>query len=461
MNYNKLLFLVILIIIIILVTTFFSKQLKENFQDSDSLQIIEKQTGEIQSEFINFAGFENIIDPVNEFNQLKFMKFNEDTEFKFTRSDENMDRDFSLGVYFKRDKPGKLYANFIQGFNDNDDRIFNVDLDFNQIRIKYGDQEFNHTLDSFEVNENDEAYSYLFFKTDLNTVDQIPTLKVLYNNKEIVDSTLPSLTDVNQKKLKKFVFGGGFEGVLGQILIYNEIVADSTRCRYYNCNVNCFEPNGKSYDGDVNECIKDCMTTCNDIEKCQNICINCEVDGKVWDKKEKQARCPWITEIKKEMSAPDAPQIRGFPGDSKVLIEWKKPNNNGSEISNYVVLCYETFNRSAGANISISSKSDLDICEYEIKNLNNRTYYDIIVRGVNTKGIGAPSNVITLAPNGNIIANNNRDIFTELEDELQKEVDNTAMNFVCNAHNFDSIGHSLDFYDDDMLDIKSYIQKLK
>ena len=215
------------------------------------------------------------------------------------------------------------------------------------------------------------------------------------------------------------------------------------------------------HDGDVNKCFKDCMKSCNDIEICQNTCINCEVEGKVWDKKEKQERCPWLTEIMTEMKAPEAAQIRGFPGDGKILVEWRKPSNNGSEISNYIVLCYETFNRRAGANISISSKSDIDICEYEIKTLKNRTYYDVIVRAVNSMGIGNPSNVITIAPNGNIIANNNRNIFSELEDELQKEVDKGVVNLACNTQNFDSIGHSLDFYENDMIDIKSYIQKLK
>ena len=93
--------------------------------------------------------------------------------------------------------------------------------------------------------------------------------------------------------------------------------------------------------------------------------------------------------------------------------------------------------------------------------MKNRTYYDVVIRAVNAKGIGEPSNIVTIAPNGNIIANNNRNIFSELEDELQKDVDNSEVNFVCNTNNFGSIGHSLDFYDDDMIDIKSYIEKLK
>ena len=32
---------------------------------------------------------------------------------------------------------------------------------------------------------------------------------------------------------------------------------------------------------------------------------------------------------------------------------------------------------------------------------------------------------------------------------------------MCNINNFDSVGHTLDFYDNDDLDIKNYIEDLK
>ena len=83
------------------------------------------------------------------------------------------------------------------------------------------------------------------------------------------------------------------------------------------------------------------------------------------------------------------------------------------------------------------------------------------IRAVNSKGTGKPSNIISIAPNGNIVTNNNRNIFNELEDDLQKEVDNTQMDFMCNLHNFDSVGHTLDYYDNDMTDIKKYIEQIK
>ena len=45
--------------------------------------------------------------------------------------------------------------------------------------------------------------------------------------------------------------------------------------------------------------------------------------------------------------------------------------------------------------------------------------------------------------------------------DLQREVDKANLNFLCESNNFDSIGHTLDYYDNDDIDIKSYIQNLE
>jgi uracil-DNA glycosylase len=81
-------------------------------------------------------------------------------------------------------------------------------------------------------------------------------------------------------------------------------------------------------------------------------------------------------------------------------------------------LYYEAFSKQKGVKLSISGKSENDINEYELKHLKNKTHYDIVVRAVNSRGIGKPSNIITIAPNGNIIASANRNIFSELESDL-------------------------------------------
>ena len=112
------------------------------------------------------------------------------------------------------------------------------------------------------------------------------------------------------------------------------------------------------------------MKTCGDIQKCQKICINCEVDGQFWDNEEKMKNCPWLNDIEiLDQSPPDPPVIRGYPGDGKILVEWKKPFDGRSEITNYIILYYESFNKKNGINVSISRKTDLDILSYEIINL--------------------------------------------------------------------------------------------
>ena len=160
------------------------------------------------------------------------------------------------------------------------------------------------------------------------------------------------------------------------------------------------------------------------------------------------------------MTVPEAPVIRGFPADGSILIEWKKPFNGRSEITNYIVMYYEAFSKQKGVQLSISGKSKNDINEYEIKNLKNKTHYDVIVRAVNSRGIGQLSNIITVSPNGNIIASANRNIFSELEEELDKEVGNAYMDFKCDLSDYESVGHTLDYYNHEDRDIENYIQKL-
>ena len=192
------------------------------------------------------------------------------------------------------------------------------------------------------------------------------------------------------------------------------------------------------------------------------ICVSCEVEGKYYDEQEKLELCPWLRDIKiLDRSIPDPSVIRGFPGDGKILIEWKKPFDGRSDITNYIILYYESFNKKSGINVSISAKTDLDILEYEIKDLKNMTYYDVEIRAVNALGIGKPSNIVTISPNGTQVSSNNKNIFNELDDDLQKEVDKKTLNFLCESNNFDSVGHTLDFYEDEDYNIKSYIKDLQ
>ena len=464
-NLVKQLCILILIIAIIYLIYLIVNQ-KENFNGT-SIKLNDTEGNYIINEYINYQGFKEDIDPNDPNETIQFNKMGPESAFIYKRKGVAYNTDFTVGFYFKPESNGIDYNYLFSGEDKNENEVLRIDLTDKFIKIKYEENELKIPKDLELFNESDTEYSYIVLKADLKNDDFIPKLSVIYNRKNY-EMTLKN-KEAQEVTLAKFIFGNlkkepsGFEGLIGKVIIMNEIIGEQKLCEIFNCNLNCFEPDGsKDYDGNVNDCIQDCMSSCGDIQKCQKICINCEVEGQYWDNETKMKKCPWLKNIKVlDQSVPDAPKIRGYPGDGKILVEWKKPFDGRSEITNYIVLYYESFNKKNGINVSISGQSDLDILEYQISNLKNKTFYDVEIRAVNAKGIGKPSNIISIAPNGNIVTNNNRNIFSELEDELQKEVENTQMDFMCNLHNFDSVGHTLDYYDEDMTDIKNYIEKIK
>ena len=251
---------------------------------------------------------------------------------------------------------------------------------------------------------------------------------------------MPSIIFNLNNQLTKFKFNNktkikvhnilikNYDGYIGRVLLYNKIVKKEILCKKFNCNLSCFRPDGtKTYGGDVNKCIKDCMKSCNDITKCQKICVDCEIEEEEWDVDTKLKMCPWLKEIKNlDKTVPSAPKIRGFPGDGKILIEWKKPYNGKNQINNYIIMVYETFNKKNGIKINISSNPTCLLCEHEIKNLKNQVFYDIIVKAVNGIGIGPSSNIITIAPNGEKLKNDLNNIFYELDDDLEETLETSS-----------------------------------
>jgi hypothetical protein len=465
MKTNLLKLFCVLVIVILLVYVSFKTKEPFYVTQPPSFALVDSEGGNIINEYTNFNGFEKIIDPIDPNNVLKFNKLENNSSFMYKR--KNTKTDFTVGFYFKTDN-NEINNNYLfSAEDDNENEVMRIDLKEDNIKIVYEENELKIPKDQNMLETDDTEYSYLVLKADIKNDEFVPKLSIIYNSKTY-EMTLKN-KEAQELSLSKFIFGNlknepnGFKGLIGKIVIMNELIGSKQLCNIYNCKLNCFEPTGsKDYDGNVNNCIKDCMTSCGDIQKCQKICINCEIEGQFWDNEEKLKRCPWLSEIKiMDQSIPEAPIIRGYPGDGKILIEWKKPFDGRSKITNYIILYYEAFNKKNGINVSISGQSDLDILEHELTNLKNKTFYDIEIRAVNSVGIGKPSNIISIAPNGNIVTNNNRNIFNELEEELQKEVENTQMDFMCNTHNFDSVGHTLDYYDEDMTDIKNYIEKLK
>ena len=65
-----------------------------------------------------------------------------------------------------------------------------------------------------------------------------------------------------------------------------------------------------------------------------------------WDKNKKKEKCGWYKKIKEtDSKEPDASIIRGYPADSSILIEWQRPYDNKSKITNYIVDVSESMSK--------------------------------------------------------------------------------------------------------------------
>ena len=484
---NKILFCNLLLLLIVIIVCYFLFK-KNNFEsfETQEYSIRNRNDSRKMSDLKNITEYIKFPNPINTDINMVMLKMQQNSLFSLIRQPQNVEKNYSFGFYFSPNNNTNDYQDvdgFIKGYsnllgssldkeasNDNElieNETFNIDLK------KANDEAYDYTLiiniegEKLEISEKDNDHlSFILIQVETDNEDFLPKATIIVNNKKFRLNLAKKETQ--KLSLKKITIGdgnesgNGFDGFIGSIVLFNKIIDNETLCKNFNCDINCFEPDGKTYDGNVNGCIKDCMNSCDDITKCQNICVNCEVDGQFWDKEEKKKRCPWLEDIKiMDMAIPEAPVIRGYPGDGSILVEWKQPFDGRSPISNYIVMYYESYNKKNGLQISISQQTDLELIEYEIKNLKNKTYYDIVIRAVNSLGIGKPSNIITIAPNGNIISNTNRNIFSELEDELDKKVDKMTQDYICNITQNNNVGHTLDYYDDDDINIKKYIENLK
>jgi len=506
LNKHKTIIFTLLTFIFILITAILIKKTfginKENFsiyslrQDSDSNpdNFTISEFGTFQRAIIEkISEYMLLQNPIPEKDPLVFLNFDTESYLSVLRKEENQDKEFTFGFYLAKtnilekldgsssgdgsspdDETYKDTDNLLTIYNNDDEVVVKVKILANNFVSVTSPLDNNNVSSDLPLQDNNDI-SYIVLSLNYNSDDFIPELKININN----TNYSMKLTTLQSQKInvKKFIFGkpddssngfDGFDGFIGNVTMFNKILDKLTLCQYFNCDISCYvpprpeEPNFKTYDGNVNGCIKDCMLNCDNIERCQKICVNCEVEGHYWSDEEKNERCPWLSEIKiMDMSVPEAPEIRGFPGDRSILIEWKKPFDGRSDITNYIVMHYESFDKSKGIQVSISGKSTDDIYSHEIKNLKNRTHYDIVVRAVNNQGIGKPSNIITISPNGNVTDGSSSNIYNDLENEVDREINKMTFDFVCDNVNYDSVGHTLDYYDEGAMDIKKYIQNIK
>ena len=430
----------------------------QDLSKDNDFYIKDKENDNTIMEIDNIEDYHLENDPVIVGKKFKLLKFFTNSQLRIYRENSDSEKDFTYGFYFKifETQLPTVFEDFMTlTNNDNSFNLrSNLDLKNNKIIFNFSTNDISNTIQlSFS---NPKILNYVVIQIENNIKNNVPTITFNLNNQ------ITKFKFLTKKKLKiNNISFKNYEGYIGKVLIYNSIVDKNILCQKFNCNLSCFRPDGsKTYGGDVNKCIKDCMKSCNDVSKCQKICVDCEIEEEEWDVETKLKMCPWLKDIKTlEKNVPDPPKIRGFPGDGKILVEWKKPFNGKSLINNYIVMAYETFNKKSGIQINISSNPTCELCEHEIKNLKNQVYYDIIVKAVNNVGIGPSSNIITIAPNGEKLKNDLNNVFYELDDDLDNNISQEDIDVGCENKGFyNSQNHMLD---SDVPILDNYIRNRK
>lgn len=463
-NLNIIILCCVLVLGIVIFTIFSQR---ENFQTTqisttsvnlpdnelDNNFVIKDENSEEIMKLLNLEDYIVENDQVIPGKKFKMIKFN-DSESKVIINRKNTDiaESITFGMYFKvfLEEPPSVYKNFIGINAEEPNPSFTIsctlDTTINQIKINWKDNIDSNKGSIHTMNiDNPKSLNYFVIQLEQPKESNNKEYKLIFNLNNT--QTVFKQNSVSELPINTLTIGSSFKGFIGKILVFNRFLDKLNLCTYYNCNISCFIPDGtKTYDGNVNKCIEDCNKTCNDIVKCQKICIDCEIEEEEWDIEKKKKMCPWLKEIKKlDKSPPFAPKIRCFANDSKVLVEWKRPFDGRGEIQHYIVMAYETFNKKNGIIVNIASNPECDICSHEMVNLKNQIFYDIIVKAVNNYGIGQASNIITIAPNGEQLKNDLNNIFFELDDDLDKSISYNDTDVKCNNITYQRVqNHNLD-----------------
>ena len=170
---------------------------------------------------------------------------------------------------------------------------------------------------------------------------------------------------------------------------------------------------------------QNCVSTCKDydncsLDYCQKVCGNC-IDRET---------CKWIPppptppvdDSEPNFLPPYPPEIKINAIESTLLVEWVRPYDGGTPITNYLVMVQESFNKPKGVKLSLAPDPNCTSCEYSINGLKPQTYYDVSVRAVNSEGMGKISNLVTVATKGVILNKDISSTLLESDDEILDKV---------------------------------------
>ena len=235
------------------------------------------------------------------------------------------------------------------------------------------------------------------------------------------------------------------------------------------CNFRLNPSNLERYGDDVNKCIMDCYANpvyenCSNSKKCQEICLNCDgndiVEGveRRWSENEKKEKCGWYKKIKETDSRePEAPIIKGYAADSSILIEWQRPYDNNSTITNYIIDVSESMNKKTSSKLIYVKDNSCKVCEFKIKGLRNQVNHKVNIRAVNSNGIGPISNTVEVTPNGV-----NTELLKNIENDINADVDVNLNinNYDCmNGYKYNDL--SIDELNLNEIDIAKHVKELQ
>ena len=171
---------------------------------------------------------------------------------------------------------------------------------------------------------------------------------------------------------------------------------DNTKCNF------------KPYGLNINHCTDVCSGKnkdnwggykCNR-QECGKICRSCDDEYCKWI----DTGTETVTDVK---NIPNKIRLEVIPDDKSLVLSWKKPQSEGSSITKYHIIHYETRSRDKNFNVSTINKEDInckntDKCLQTLTGLTNNTYYSVGITAENDTGISDLSNILVIAPKNNI-----------------------------------------------------------
>ena len=355
---------------------------------------------------------------------------------------------------------------------------------YNFKTIKQMDERYTVTM----TNNNNKLINLELNNLDLENVENLGWFLITINKNEIKLSyqynpyqtatyIQPTSTTVN---ISNYEFNGISNGnnnrYIGRVKEFNpetlslEEICKHFYCGKYKCRFNIKDLQDTDVgkwnslgNDNADRCIKECAMPeyrCN-IKQCQEMCIECNTpDYDKWSDTDKNKMCPWLKNIKIDMKEPESPFIRGFPGvtdnsdpnSSSIVIEWKKPYNNMSKITHYLLEVKESLTKYQSHNVITIKHNNCDICEYTIANLKNQTSYDIELSAVNSQGISYKSNKIVITTNGS-----NTDFLNNMYKDISG--DNEEFREYKCVNEFNNSDHILDQVMDEDINIYKHVKE--